>query len=251
MSSGHYVDTVLARKKAPTISLYDHRINPIVNTVTDWAGNYLSSLKLSGSSAKGTAIVGVTDVDIFISLKSTTSESLKEIYEKLDRWLRGKWLETRKQDVSIGINYNGLKIDLVPGRIQEGYQNWHSLYTKKKDSWTQTNIDLHIQAVKQSGRQNEIMLTKIWRENHKLDFPSIYLELAVIEALKHRRITDTSINFLAVLEYLQNQLPTSRIVDPANSANIISDLLSVSEKQKIAQTAKESSNKTYWEGIIW
>lgn len=251
MYSGHYVDTVLARKKAPAISLYDQRINPIINTVKDWAGNYLSSLKLSGSSAKGTAIVGVTDVDIFISLKSTTPESLKEIYEKLDRWLREKRLETRRQDVSIGINYNGLKIDLVPGRIQEGYQNWHSLYTKKKDSWTQTNIDLHIQAVKQSGRQNEIMLTKIWRENHKLDFPSIYLELAVIEALKHRRITDTSVNFLAVLEYLQNQLPTSRIVDPANSANIISDSLSVSEKQKIAQTAKESSNKTYWEGIIW
>lgn len=52
--------------------------------MTTWAGQQLSSLKQSGSSAKGTALKGIADFDIFISLKSDTTETLKEIYDKLD-----------------------------------------------------------------------------------------------------------------------------------------------------------------------
>ena len=103
----------------------------IKSVLTEWAGTQLSSLKQSGSSAKGTAVHGIADFDIFISLKSDTTQTLKEIYNLLDTFVTSKGYTTRRQNVSIGIVSNGLDIDLVPGKIQSGYQNYHSIYSSK------------------------------------------------------------------------------------------------------------------------
>jgi hypothetical protein len=72
----------------------------------------------------------------------------------------------------------------VPGKRQDQYGNDHSLYKRKQNSWTKTNIDTHISIVKNSGRIIEIAATKIWCAEHNIDFPSIFLELVVINALK-------------------------------------------------------------------
>ena len=74
-------------------------------------------------------------------------------------------------------------MDLVPGKLQQGSTTYHSLWRRKAQTWTQTNIGLHVSTVRNSGRVNEIRLMKIWRQCHGLDFPSFYLELAVIRAL--------------------------------------------------------------------
>jgi hypothetical protein len=73
--------------------------------------------------------------------------------------------------------------------------NDHGLYKSKQDSWTKTNIDKHISMVKGSNRKIEIAAAKIWRERHGLDFPSIFLEIATLEALKNRGTTDYDANF--------------------------------------------------------
>lgn len=251
MAADEYLRNLIGVKKAPRITLNDNRLERIVSILKWWADSQLSSLKQSGSNAKGTAIKGVADIDIFISLKSTTSYSLKEIFDSLDNCVRQNGIVTKRQNVSLGITQADLKIDLVPGKIQSGFQNWHSLYSSKKDSWMQTNVDLHINSVVNSGRQEEIILTKIWRGNHGLDFPSIYLEHIVIEALANKKKGDVANNFWAVLTYLQNSFLNKRVVDLANSNNIISDSLSVSEKQSIVRKAQESLAQTYWKQIVW
>lgn len=38
----------------------------------------------------------------------------------------------RPQSVSIGVTINGFQADLVPGKVQEGYQNYHSLWVSKR-----------------------------------------------------------------------------------------------------------------------
>ena len=45
----------------------------------------------------------------------------------------------------------------------------------------QTNIQKHIDMVRYSGLQNEIMLIKMWRSCHGLDLPSIYIEILANE----------------------------------------------------------------------
>lgn len=219
--------------------------------MTKWAGQQLSSLKQSGSSAKGTALKGIADLDIFISLKSDTSETLKDIYNKLESTITEAGYITRRQNVSIGITQGNLKIDLVPGKIQSGYQNYHSIYSSKKDTWMQTNVDLHITKVQNSNRVNEIILIKIWKHIHGLDFPSIYLELTVLDALYNKPTNDLSNNFWTVLTYLKDKFVNTVVTDPANTNNKISDMLFKYEKESIAFQAKTSLGEGTWEKIIW
>ncbi|WP_312322043.1 nucleotidyltransferase domain-containing protein [Soonwooa sp.] len=121
MTSDEYLKIIIAKKKADSISIDDWRLTNVKTTLRTWAGQQLSSLKQSGSSAKGTALKGIADFDIFISLKSDTTETLKEIYNKLDTTLKNAGWATRRQNVSMGITHNNLKIDLVPVKLHHYY----------------------------------------------------------------------------------------------------------------------------------
>jgi hypothetical protein len=251
MTADEYLKIILTTKKADSISLSDWRLNNIKTIITSWAGQKLCEFKKSGSSAKGTAVKGITDFDIFISLKSDTTESLKDIYNKLDTTVTRKGIKTRRKNVSLSITENGINIDLVPGKIHSGYKNYHSIYNQKKDTWMQTNIDLHITKVVNSNRANEIILTKIWRHIHGLDFPSVYIELMVLDALYKKSVNDLANNFWTVLTYLRDNFVDSSVTDPANTNNKISDMLYKYEKEAISAKAKESLSKKTWGEIIW
>ena len=54
-----------------------------------------------------------------------------------------------------------------------------------------------------------------------------------------------------IFEYLSFEFENARIVDPANSNNIVSDELSSSEKEKIKKTAHSSLNTNNWSAVIW
>lgn len=242
MTSNEYLQNIIAAKKSPLINLDDWRLTDIKSIVNQWAGQQLSSIKKSGSSAKGTAVHGIADFDIFISLKSDTTQSLKELYNLLDTFVSSKGYVTKRQNVALGIVSNGLNIDLVPGKIQAGYQNYHSIYSSKNDTWMQTNIDLHINTVVNSNRQNEIILTKIWKNIHGLKFSGIYLELTVLEAVKGKVYGDLANNFWKVLQYLRDDFVNATVYDPANTNNKISDMLTSNEKQLLSSQASTSLN---------
>ena len=105
--------------------------------------------------------------------------------------------------------------------------------------------------MKNSNRIDEIRLAKIWRQLHSLEFPSFYLELAVIDALKHSTAGNLSANFLKILEFFRDILPSIRYVDPANTNNIISDDLTAAQKIAISSQARLSRNQQNWGGIVW
>jgi len=117
--------------------------NPLCGYKDSWSSKNeycLTSKKLSGSRAKGTAITLSSDLDIFISLSSTTTASLSTIYNSLYNYTRSQNIQCRKQNVSIGVVYNKKNADLVPGRRQHQHGDDHSLYKYKQDTWTQTSI---------------------------------------------------------------------------------------------------------------
>ena len=226
-------------------------IVPLKRVIASWAGDCLCEIKLSGSRAKGTAIDLSTDLDLFISLSSTTSNSLSDIYNSLYNWVLSKDMIVRKQNVSIGVTYQGKKVDLVPAKRQSQYSGDHSLYKSKSNTWTKTNIDTHISKVLKSGRRNEIIALKIWKENHKLEFPSILLETLTIDALSGHSTTATADNVLFMLRYIKNNIRTVRILDPANTNNVLSNELSSNEKLELALQADRSLKEQYWDRIIW
>src|SRR5690606_29875028 len=133
----------------------------------------------------------------------------------------------RKQNVSFRIKIGSLEVDITPARKQAGSTNDHWLYVSKQNTWKQTNIQKHINDISVSGRQNEIKLLKIWRELNGLEFPSIYLEYLAISCLygKSKEASSLSENFRFLLKELSKDINNplnGRIVDPANSNNILS-----------------------------
>lgn len=255
-----YLYHILRKYNPRDLTGYSNAISRLLTVLRTWASSCYVNILNSGSQQKGTAISLASDVDYLVSLTSNCNENsggLKSIYHSLYNRLNRKYLNVRKQNVSVRIGLNGLEVDVTPARKQPGSTNDHWLYLSKSDTWKQTNIQKHINDVSQSGRTKEIRLLKIWRELNQLDFPSIYLEYLLIDNIllyKSKEASSLADNFWYVLEELAKDTGNplfSRIVDPANTTNNLSDLLTNAEKNKIISKAKVSIVQPYWYQIIW
>ena len=255
MNANRYVDGIVRKyevEKGPGTAVYEagERLRGLIQR---WYAARLVRVHNSGSFAKATSIRGGTDLDLFISLKPRSGKSLKRMFEGLHRYADQEGLRPRRQNVSIGVEVSGVKVDLVPARKHSGKSD-HSLYLNRRQGWTKTNVDKHIALVRGSGKSVTIRAAKIWRSNRGLHFPSFYLELAVLRALQGREPQGTADELKRVLEFLGADLSRTEFVDPANAANVISSDLSLDEKQKIVGQATASLGRirnSQWERVVW
>jgi len=222
-------------------------LDPIIR---EWAGDRFLTMHPSGSFMKGTANKSGTDIDFFISLSEHTTKTLKEIYDKLFSRMKEKGYAPTRQNVSVNVRVNGYSVDLVPGKRQNGYGDDHSLYRRKADTWTKTNVVTHINHITRAGHLRESRIIKLWRNQRQLDFPSFYLELTVIDALSQQSSGALSDNVWTVLQHLRDRFPIARVVDPANANNIISDDLSAAERTKIKTAAEQTLKASSWSEVI-
>jgi hypothetical protein len=112
-----------------------------------WGNKYLVGLAPSGSFAKGTAIRSGTDFNLFVSLRSDTPK----IYTTLGQAMQNAGYTPRKQNVSINVRVGAYDVDRVPAKRQDNQSRDHSLYRRKADTWTKTNVDNHIATVRAGG----------------------------------------------------------------------------------------------------
>ena len=236
------------------------------NTMNPWY-NISIEMQKSGSKAKGDAIKGKSDIDIFVSITDRNNNyTVKQYYEDLYLFLKPYFYNNtiRKQNVSIGVTYAGCNIDITPGKLVN-HQNYvygsnyydHYIYSRKNDHNTLTNIQKHIDMVKNSGLSKEMMILKIWKNCHNLELPSIAIEIITCEVLKNNhRSYSLYNNVKKVLESLRDTITTRRIIDPANSNNNIADTMTAQEKEQIRRTAIQSlsydnGDVVYTSKIVW
>jgi hypothetical protein len=253
MTGDEYILSILKKYEVPRgpESPAEQAASRIAPKIQRWAGGWLASLSPSGSYAKQTGVHGVTDMDLFISLKPEMPGTIKKIYDELFTLAALHGWNPRRQNVSIGVSIHGVNLDLIPGRGQAGYENSHDLYWLKSDSLRQTDVNLHVDTVVKSHRLREIQAIKIWRHIHQLDWPSLYLDFFVINALTGRNTDSLAHNVLHVLDSIGEAFETTCIVDPANPDNVLSNDLTAEEKKNIAGQAKKSAAEQHWEDIIW
>lgn len=251
MLADQYLRGILAREQVDSGWLSPVRsvLTTLSSMLNYWGNGYLLEIEPSGSFAKGTANSSGTDIDLFLTLSSSTPDTLEQIRSSLGIRLNRNGYVYRDQNVSLGIDVAGYKVDLVPGKRQSQYGYDHSLFRKKANTWTKTNIKTHIKLVRDSGRAEEIRVIKLWRDQKNLDFPSIYLELVTLEALRGEPIGKLANNVTTALQFFERSLATKRIIDPANTNNVISDELSVTGKQAVAAAAKRALAGD-WYGLI-
>jgi hypothetical protein len=139
----------------------------------------------------------------------------------------------------------------VPAKRRDDATDDHWVYRSKARTWTLTNIQRHITHIRASNRITEICAAKIWRNRRQIEFPSFCLELAVIEVLKGLPQGRPAVNFKRVLYFLSEEFAEARLVDPANTNNVVSEDLTAGEKMTIAVNAKDGLKQESWNKIIW
>jgi hypothetical protein len=252
MKCDEYVRSVLARYDLPSgpDSPAEKAVAALDAPIKSWAGRYLLGVEPTGSYAKNTRILGGTDIDILVSLGPRTPMDAPKLYDHFFAWLKRNGFSPKRQSVSIRLQHHGVSVDLIPARQEWGSANDHQLFATERRRALRTNFATHVKYVLASDRMSEIRAVKVWRQRRGLHFPSFYLELAVIDALRHRPTDLLSGNIELALKYLRDVFPGVPFRDPANPENRVSDTLLEHEKLAIADAAKESLLLDDWRGII-
>lgn len=273
MTNDEYLYQVLnSYKQSTSYNFIEERVfNELSQKVQNWFATFKRNnvntytlsmeIKKSGSKAKGTAIKGKSDMDMFVSINDPNGYfSLKDIYDSLYDYLRQIINHVRKQNVSIGVKFRNYDIDVVPARrvnsssyIRQAMRyNDHYLWSNKKQNRMLTNIQKHIDIVRSSGIIDEIILLKIWKYQKNIDFPSIYLEMFLIEAFKNYNSFGTTFEnrIMYAFKYMYDNIVDKRVVDPSKSDNILSETLNRSEKMIIRDKAKQALEAQYWSEVV-
>jgi hypothetical protein len=108
-----------------------------------------------------------------------------------------------------------------------------------------------IRHVRSAGLGTKTLALKLCRRQ-ALRFPSFLLELLVIHALgcAQRANGGISERLLKLLRFLATEFPRVRLLDPANSNNAITDVLTLEEKHRIAAAAALSLRAACWTEIL-
>ncbi len=215
-----------------------------------WAGRYLLEVYPTGAYEKGTANHSGISIDFVVSLSPQTPFLMRQIYESLWQHLERNGFELERRPVSIGVTLEGATVDILPAKRESLHNDIQEIYSTRRNGTMKTNLNHHVLDVIESGRREEIRVLKLWRDQHGLDFPSFYLELSTIAALKRRPLGDLADNVWAALGYFEQLFVGRAILDPSNANNVVSAELTMSDKMTIATAASDTRSTRSWTEIV-
>ncbi|RCK75244.1 MAG: hypothetical protein IGBAC_1380 [Ignavibacteriae bacterium] len=251
MDKEKYLNSIIKKYQPEQQPEKSETFKQVCSLIKSWAGETLQSINLVGAHSKGTNISTSNDVDLLIILDSKTCFDLKQLYDNLFSFLTIEKYSPFEKEISIGIIHSKTSFDLIVSMRSSENIQFIKIFNRKKNLCINTSITKHIDLIKASGLVQQIILTKIWRDINKLYFPGIYLELSVLDVLRYRKNDSLEKSFLSILDFLSEDFIDTQITDPANSSNVISDILSDEEKLEIAKTASRTRKLANWEEIVW
>lgn len=205
--------------------------------------------KFHGSIAKGTSIYG-SDIDIQLQFKKDFG-TLADVYYSVsdfifDEFKDVKLESVREQKHSIGMEFK-IKdeiryIDIVPTRQTQNSNSDTCLFVNKtgffeKPTYKKTNSGKQLSSLAFNYREKRIVkLLKVWKAENNLKIKSIYLEWLVKKAFEKKQLSkNIEKALLEVIYFIALNIEYLRIVDAANSNNVISNTLTDEEKGKISR----------------
>ena len=214
--------------------------------------NKIERVYYAGSFGKKTMIREQYDLDIVLYWANGCGFTLKQIHTGVGDVLKKNWNVVNPRKVGWELPFDGgFRVDVVPGRALNDTYKYANLYLSDSDSSLQTSIKVHIDMVRNSGRRDVIRLMKLWRSRKNVPFKkSLALELITIDGCSGTLTTDLEKQLMAVLRYIRDNIVTVKLIDPANSNNIISDQMSVWDKQAIKQAAQAALDARTWPEVF-
>lgn len=194
----------------------------------------------AGSYGKHTMVRRSYDIDIVFYYPHDTTTSVEQINSDVEAALLANPWRVDPQDVSLRLYAKSgeYHIDVVPGRAIDDTFKHAMLWQRRSRSQLQTSVKVHTDAV--SARRDIVKLMKLWKLKHGVDLKTFLLELSVLEGVKGKSTTDLEVQMIAALTWLRDQLPGARLVDPANSANVVSTNITATQRFAVSQAARNS-----------
>jgi hypothetical protein len=224
------------------------------------------SIRYGGSVAKGTMIRESYDLDItcyFAHKDTTAGGTLEEIYNNVrealstDFFVQPKTSSLRLMGKDEAVKQVDFHIDVVPGQYVDENEGDVFLYQASAEkSRLKTNLDKHIQYIKNSGLIDEIKLAKLWKARKAImDLKTFVLELLVIKILKEDAPPKTLEKRLTLFwQTLKDEKGKIAIEDPANrSGNDLSAYLATGMQTTLSLLASATLDlidSSGWEAIF-
>lgn len=209
------------------------------------------TIRYGGSKAKGTMILEAYDLDVisyFLHNDTDAGETLEDIYKNVNKALSSKYfIEPKpsalrikdKDPKTYGVDFH---IDVVPGRYSDDSKTDVFLYRASGEKKRlKTNLDVHINHVKNSGVIDAIRLLKLWRIRNGLTVKPFALELFTIDLLKKKKSAELSDQLEHVWKELRDNVDAISIEDPANpTGNDLSALLNSGVRSELSSVARST-----------
>jgi hypothetical protein len=205
------------------------------------------SIILAGSMKKRTMIKDSYDLDLFYRFPSDEQRSLRDLYNLTAEALNKSFSIQKKTSAIRVLSLDGspgthqdFHIDVVPARIYDDKTGDAYIYqfSSADQERLKTNIQIHVDCVIKSGLQDIIKLTKLWKVRHALAIRTFVLEMLTVKFLE-KPTADFESDMIRFLTTCRDNLPNARLEDPANTNNVISDLITGSDKELIADSASQ------------
>lgn len=243
MKPNEYLDRILAEQTfddddEELIDLRERR-KDIERTLRAYFRESNPSIRWGGSMAKGTMIRESYDGDMtcyFVRDEERAGSTLEEIYCNTEKALQDTYVVERKASAlrvkdpstepSKGFA-DDLHIDVVPGRFTDEDEEDVFLHRSTGDKERlKTNLQVHIDHIKDSGVSNAIRLIKLWRVRNGLMAKTFVLELLVVKLLAGRSSSGLSTQLEHVWTEFRDNADGLSVDDPANpSGNDLKPLL--------------------------
>lgn len=198
----------------------------------------------NGSIQRGTSIAS-SDIDINLRFtkEAGTVSKIRSIVEEYltNEFSDSSLVDVRSQEHSIGLFFSiqreQCRIDVVPMREIENGKGDTFIFSTKRETIKKTNAIRQNKVLRFTEKQKHIIkLLKGWKIENNVHIPSVFLEHLVVRAYEDVYVPRGLKNALfTIIEYIGNEIPTIRIVDPANTNNIISESLTYQNKEQIQE----------------
>lgn len=219
-------------------------------------------IRWAGSMAKGTMVRVSYDGDVtcYFPHEDEEGKTLEDLYTEVEEVLQDDYVVERKPSAlrirakATDSYYTDLHLDVVPGRFTDADEGDVFLHRTTGDKERlKTNLQVHIDHVKDSGVRPAIRLSKVWNVRHGVGAKTFILELLVVKLLEEKKDASLSDQLLHVWTEMRDNSADLAVQDPANpSGNDLGPLLDQCRANlaAVASTTLANIETTGWTSIF-